>query len=164
MPRAALSIALLSLVLAAAALAGPQISQPCATVIGPAWTQTINLAANLPPPREDVLRRIRGSRYYVFVDHVNCALAKKQVAKLIALRTRARLHSASPPPFACYAGPSGWFRDVFNGDAVRRTWPVTSTGICSTQKTDAVPGVAYRTFFWSPAKPCRSFITDTCRG
>ena len=157
------------LVLARAAIAHPMPASadyphPCTTIEGPAWTQTINLTASLPPPKVARLKVLRGTRYYVFGDHVSCSWAERQAARLVHLGTSARVQAASPSGYYCKTGSKHWFRDGFNGDAVRRASPSISIGGCTTQKTDARPGEMYRTFWWSPAKPCRpDFITDTCR-
>jgi hypothetical protein len=169
MSRVALGLALIALAVAADAGARPLAAQgsspqPCATVDGPEWTQTINLTAHQAPPKAPQLQVIGGTRYYVFIDHTRCAWAKGYVASLLQLRTVAKMRAASPPGFLCRARPEGWFLDPVNGDAVRRVLPSSSVGTCSTQKTDAVPGVTYHTFWWSPAKPCRAdFNTETCR-
>jgi hypothetical protein len=170
MPRGALSLALIALAVAAAADAHPLgttsvYPQPCVTVDGPEWTQTINLTAHQAPPKTAHLRVLHGRRYFVFVGHVPCAWAKRNVTALISRRTVADVQDASPAHFGCRAGSKRWFTDPFNGDAVRHSQPLSSIGLCSTQKTDAVPGVTYRAFWWSPAKPCRpNFKTETCRG
>jgi hypothetical protein len=169
MQRLWVGMALTALVLAPGVGARPMdqsgtYPQPCATIAGPPWTQTINLTANLPPPKTARLRVLRGNRYYVFVDHVSCAWARTRASQLMQFRTSARVGDAAPSGYLCSAGSRHWFRDGFNGDAVRRTYPPTSMGGCSTQKTSAVPGETYRTFWWTPAKPCRpDFTTDTCR-
>lgn len=156
---------------AAAALAGaaraggthPVGVRPCAAFAGPQWTQTINLNSRRPPSRTPGLRVIRGSRYFVPVDHVPCGGARRQVARLVRLTGAAQVRASAPQGFACRTEPTGWFRDAFNGDGVRRASPASS-GICTTLTTDAVPGTTYRTLVWSPAKPCRAhFVTDACR-
>ena len=166
----ALVLVLVALAIAATADAHPLRTtdvypQPCATIDGPEWTQTINLTADQARPTTAQLRTLHGRRYYVFVAHVPCAWAMRRVSALIRSRRSARVHDASPADFDCRVGSRNWFRDPFNFDAVRHSQPPRSIGICSTQKTDPVPGVTYRTFWWSPAKPCRPNVrTETCRG
>src|SRR5262245_23295954 len=135
MQRVAAGIGVAMLVLVAAAGARPMRStgtypQPCATVDGPAWTQTVNLTANLPPPKTARLKELHGTRYYVFVDHVSCAWASQRATRLLPLRTSSRVQTAGPPGYTCSAGSRHGFRDGFNGDSVRRTYPPTSFGGC----------------------------------
>jgi hypothetical protein len=165
--RAAVVVALLVLAIAAVAGAQPQPAsltprQPCATIKGQEWSQTINVTANSSPPKPARLRVFHGKGYYVFVDHLRCAWAGRIVSRLIAQPTLARLRDASPEGYVCRAGRSTWFRDPFNGDAVRRSEPPTSVGTCLREGPNAL-GLTYRTFWWSPAKPCRTVITATCR-
>ena len=85
-------------------------------------------------------------------------------AAAVRLTGAAQVLASAPQGFACRTEPTGWFRDAFNGDCVRRTSPAASSGICTTPTTGAVPGTTYRTLVWSPAKPCRAhFVTDACR-
>jgi hypothetical protein len=166
MRRIAVVFVMSVVALAAVASAHPlsttdQNLQRCATIKGLEWSQTVNLTANSAPPKKARLRVIHGTGYYVFVDHLRCAWAGRIVARLIAQRTLARLTDASPAGYVCRAGRSTWFRDPYNGDAVRRSLPPTSVGACLPQGSDA--GITFHTFWWIPAKPCRSFITDTCR-
>jgi len=130
--------------------------KPCATVSGPAWTQTINLTGYLAPPKKPDLREIQGTRYIVFVDHVRCAWAVQRMSRLFPLTTRRQVDAAAPTGYRCGIGSKHWFIDGWNGDFVRRTTPPSSIGGCSTQKNDPVPGVTHHTFWWRPAKPCRS--------
>jgi hypothetical protein len=164
MPRGVFAFVGIAVVaLASSATGRAAAAPPCATVGGPVWSQTIDLAANEPPPKTAELRAIHGARYYIFVDHVSCRWAKGQVARLLTLESWAVARTSPPVGYVCF-GQRGWFRDIFNGDAVRRTSPSVAAGTCTTQKTSAVPGVTYRTFYWEPAKPCRpDFITDLCR-
>jgi hypothetical protein len=160
-------LVVLSLVTSAAIAAAHPLSSTgsyrrCATIHGPEWSQTINVTANLTPKKKTRLRVIHGRGYYVFVDHLTCAWAGQNVSRLIARGTPLRLHDASPAGYDCRAGRSRWFRDAFNGDAVRRSLPPNSVGACLIEGPDAL-GLTFRTFWWTPAKPCRSFTTYFCR-
>jgi hypothetical protein len=155
-----------ALVAVASTFAASHASTPqaCATIAGPTWTQTINVTANRPPPKTAKLRQISGSHYDVFVDHLACTWAKSRVRGLLRLRASAEVRASAPSGYLCSVGSTHWYRDVHNGDTVRRSAPLVSVGVCSTQETDAVPGVTYPTFWWTPAKPCRlDFVTDVCR-
>ena len=145
--------------LQAATLAG---SKPCATIDGPMWSQTINVTAN-SPKKKARLRVIHGTGYYVFVDHLRCGWAGHIVSRLVARRLPARLPDASPVGYDCRAGRSRWFRDIYNGDAVRRSLPATSVGSCSPEGPNAALALTFHAFWWTPAKPCRASITDACR-
>jgi hypothetical protein len=169
MQRIALGLALTVLAIAAVAEARPLATGPIqlcgGTTDGPEWTQIINETGHLPPPRTDRLRLLHGTRYYVFVLNVRCAWAKQNASRLVPLETIARVRAASPRGFLCSLGPTTWFKDAFNFDTVRRSQPPSSIGSCTTQKTEAVPGKAYHSFFWTPAKPCRlrpKLITQWC--
>jgi hypothetical protein len=160
--RVSIGLALCTLITGVIAGAGssqlPPTSKPCGTTDGPPWTQTINLNGYMlngkpPRPAPPNLKVIHGSRYLVFVDRVRCTWATRQVSRLLPLRTLHRVQKAAPEGYACYVRGRGWFRDGWNGDAVRRTEPPTSWGICSTQTNDAIPGATFR---WTPAKPCRA--------
>jgi hypothetical protein len=164
-----IAVVFVTWVVALAAVAGAQplsttgqSLQRCPTIKGPEWSQTINVTANSVPRKKARLRVIHGTGYYVFVDHLRCAWAGRIVQRLIAQPTLAQLTDASPAGYVCRAGQSTWFRDLFNGDAVRRSLPPTSVGACQPQGSGAF-GITFHTFSWIPAKPCRSFITSSCR-
>lgn len=145
-------VALLPLALVATAAAHPQsttvAAKPCATIHGPRWSQTINVTANSPRKRAH-LRVIHGKRYYVFVDRLPCAWASRIVSRLIRTEIPWRLRDASPEGYDCQAGDSRWFRDSYNGDAVRLSEPVTAYGACLIPES---VGFTFHTFWWSPAK------------
>src|SRR5215470_16097642 len=86
------------LLLAAAAEArrstSPAYPAPCATIGGPAWSQTIDETAWLPSPKKARLLELHGTRYHVFVDGVRCAWAARNVARLVPLLVPARLTKA----------------------------------------------------------------------
>jgi hypothetical protein len=160
--------ALLGLAIAAVAAAHLQATtlaprKPCATIHGPIWSQTINVTANSPKKKAQ-LRVIHGTGYYVYVDHLRCAWAGHFVSRLTAQRIPARLSAASPAAYVCRAGRSRWFRDIYNSDAVRRSLPPTSVGACSPEGPNAALALTFHTFWWTPAKPCRAFMTYACRG
>ena len=147
MQRSALLVALVPvLAIAAGAAANPQPVTRVCTIRGPQWTQKIAL------PKRSRLLLIHGRRYYVFVDHLSCAWAGRVVSRLIPLRKPWKVRDASPPGYACNVGDTTWFRDAFNGDAVRWSQPQTSVGSCVLPQS---VGLTYNTFWWTPAKPRR---------
>jgi len=137
MPRGVFAfVGIVVVALASSATGRAAAAPPCATVGGPVWSQTIDLAADGPPPKTAELRAIHGARYYVFVDHVSCRWAKGQVARLLTLKSWAVARTSPPVGYVCF-GQRGWFRDVFNGDAVRRTSPSVAAGTCTTIPREA---------------------------
>ena len=148
----AVLVGLLSLAIVAGAAAHPQsttlVPKPCATINGPKWSQTINAATSSKTKAQ--LRVIHGNRYYVFVDHLPCARVGRVVSRLIRIEIPWRVREASPAGYDCQAGDNNWFRDPYNGDAVRQSEPVTAYGACLISEA---PGFRYHTFWWTPAKP-----------
>src|SRR5262245_1073347 len=113
MQRIAIALAGATTVLLAAAMSAhgtsPKELRPCATIDGPAWTQTINVASFRKPPKAPDLRVIKGTRYYVFVDHVGCATATRYTASLLRLATpHWQMFAGGPAGFTCHGGPTAW--------------------------------------------------------
>lgn len=144
-------VALLSLAAVTSAAAHRQSTalgaKRCPTIHGPRWTQTIN-AANSSKQKAH-LRVLHGRRYYVFVNYLPCAWASRVVLRLIRIGIPWRVRQASPAGYVCQVGDNNWFRDPFNGDAVRQSEPVSAYGACTRPEA---PGFSYHTFWWSPAK------------
>ena len=152
MRRTAVLLALLPLAIVASAAAHPQstalTTKPCTTILGPKWSQTIKVAAT--SRKKAHLQVIHGRRYYVFADHLPCARTSRMVSRLIRIEIPWRLRKASPVGYDCQAGDNNWFRDPYNGDAVRLSEPVTAYGWCV--RPESI-GFTFHTFWWSPAKP-----------
>ena len=163
MRGAAVLITSLSLAIVASAAAHPRsttlTTRPCATIHGPKWSQTINVTAN-SPKKKARLRVTHGARYDVFADHLSCAWASHNVLRLIRVGIPWRMRDASPAGYDCRVGDSEWFRDTYNGDAVRQSEPATAIGTCLLPQS---LGLTFHTFWWNPAKPCRSAVTAACR-